>query len=125
MLSSQKNYTTTVKPVLTTTSEQRPPVNNDRPLSGPPKLVLNLPVNKGHLSTTASGRSKSASIQKLTCLQGPQINLFGIFSLNINCFELMFLPNYFFNYISTFELHLKQLKHAMFACCKWRITILC
>jgi hypothetical protein len=34
----KKNFENTVKPVLTTTSEQRPPVNNDQPQSGPAKI---------------------------------------------------------------------------------------
>jgi hypothetical protein len=37
--------------VVTTTSEQRPPVNNGQPKH----LALNLALNNGHLSTTASG----------------------------------------------------------------------
>jgi hypothetical protein len=37
------SITCTVKPVVTTTSEQRPPANNDRPESGPTKFRAEFP----------------------------------------------------------------------------------
>jgi hypothetical protein len=36
-------FTYTVKPVVTTTSEQRPPANNNRPESGPTKFRAEFP----------------------------------------------------------------------------------
>ncbi len=57
-LSLQIEYT--VKPVLRATSEQRPPVNNDRPKSHPTITNTNFwgapvhPLNSGHLKTTAT-----------------------------------------------------------------------
>ena len=63
--------TNTVKPVLTTTSEQQPSVNNDHSKTRPSNFSTKVISENDHLSTTTTGHLNMVGNEVETCLQRP------------------------------------------------------